>query len=1479
MAKDQSEFILDGIGSIPDGINSGILPQLLPTTQANFATNCTFRGGFIRNRPGLRKITLSFASGTNQTDFDSAIFQGAAYFKSEYGSESIIASIGGRQFEITPDPSLETALVKDITVSGDSNSPSASIAWLWQSERWMIINDGLGLPLFYDGATTRRSYGPSKTVGTTAGDFTVPAIGESVTVTLTAPYSGPYNSIVFIGNAYYQVNSSGAGYKMTVKNLSWDYDAPYTEGEPDPITVPAKTQVQFPNNLLGQLATTELVQTANDGRRQIPIALLDGSEVTASNYSVALSGVSAGPITVILSDGASSNTARWSGNLPITITGSVSNGNFSGTISYSGGLSLSPGSGASGTYVVFHFSQSVSSPVVNGTISLNSSLSGTITSPSNIDSILGFSNSSTQGSIAASVNIASSNVITVQTAGFAMNSGSVAGGLRAYGSPASTYLYNIAQPNNYVVRKYSPVFGGLISTTSPIGLVVKDAFGIPQLNEEVEITVQVPFNGPIGSKVLIGPYLFEVTASNNNPTPDNTVDVTNINDTAGNTVPSGTELKTVPELPVGKMGAYGMGRNWMCLPDGRSFIGGDIVGGSSGTPALKNRDSVLHVTENDYLAGGGAFVIPGTVGQITSMTFTATLDVALGQGPLQVGTPTSFFSVNAPVDRTIWQYTTNPILTQSLIGKGPLGQYGTLLVNSDVMFRALDGLGSLILARREFASWGNTPISREVQRVVDADNQSLLQNATAIQFDNRLLMGSLPVAGPLGVYHQGVIVMNFDPISSLRGKAPSIYDGFWTGLNVFNFVSGTFSNDERAFAFCYNEISNRIEFWELQQSGESEFDNDSSPLVWSFESASLFNNIKGKGPFDLIELRDGEIYISDIQGPCYIQVWFRPDYSACWTTWREFSICADSGPKQYRSRIGLGVPDISKCDPTTNRPYCHGNNFQIRIQVTGACKIMGLLLKAKPGIETQFSVPICDPLCDSIGGEAPCEPCADQGECQQFPLVYYNLNANKSYTSPVLSYILTCPDGTTRTVVIPAGEMSYTLPFPSDFAGPFPPLIMGCAAGGYVVRNIPDGSHMDVIDGLVQEMFETCGRALAESRLDCSEASPLVSNQEVFFGYHCDEGTLAYTGTLPSWITLDTYNSRLVGAAGIFQAKTLAEANAIAQNALDTFGNDAVYMGTLYCNVPSDCPTPTEFPYNNISTQHGEAVAYCSSNNTLWMATGPSSTTMSVFDSAATEIHSFDVSMYGAVYDIVYDSINDTFVVVTGDGDIYFVDPNTHAITDLGYLLHASSPAIAYDSTRGNILALDSMWGLGSRSMIISCASKSVIVNNPTVNAAWGYPVYCQLTDKYYVGGQSVNAINEVDPVSGAFSASSISMPLATEWAYRMIYCPEIQKMFLNTRLNLTYRGVRVLDMNSLVLVGELSGSDIPTPQWQVTGWGFNSCTDQLFASVFNVGVLGFEPVTYSENALYPDDDPVGYAFVRSTGLMWVGTKDYIYSL
>lgn len=444
-----------------------------------------------------------------------------------------------------------------------------------------------------------------------------------------------------------------------------------------------------------------------------------------------------------------------------------------------------------------------------------------------------------------------------------------------------------------------------------------------------------------------------------------------------------------PEFPAGRVGRYGMGRSWMSLTDGKQFIGGDAVNGPSGTSAFNYRDAVLRTNENATIKGGGAFTTPSSAGDIRAMVFSATLDVSLGQGPLQVLTPTGTFSCYAPTDRTTWATVTNPILTESLITNGAESYYGTVIANGDVMFRAVDGIRSLILGRRDFATWGNVPISSEMDRVLTLDNEKYLRYASAVVFDNRLLMTCSPnsLTGK-GVFFNGLVAMNFDPISSLRGKAASVYDGLWTGLNVLQLLVGRFVGTERCLAFTttfsptsttyttqlyeilptpVNVFSPLGVFQETNWQPDNEiYDNGEVPIVCTGESPMLFKAKEGE-PQPFHRLLNGELMVDCLQGNVDFAVFYRPDEYSCWIPWLQWSECApkDSplSKAQYRTRMGLGEPSSKLCDPNTNRPFREAYMFQVKWIIQGHCRFLGARFLATTIPEPTFARPKCIAPC------------------------------------------------------------------------------------------------------------------------------------------------------------------------------------------------------------------------------------------------------------------------------------------------------------------------------------------------------------------------------------------------------------------------------------------------------------------------------------------------------------------------------------
>lgn len=553
------------------------------------------------------------------------------------------------------------------------------------------------------------------------------------------------------------------------------------------------------------------------------------------------------------------------------------------------------------------------------------------------------------------------------------------------------------QAENYVIWNDGsslPVFYDGTSTTRSTGsgpppaastFIVSPSFsfpngynGIKAAPDTITFTLATNFTGLNGDSVILGlgsttPLYGVVTAGAGTPAVTAHFGLQTIG--APFFVGSGTtltiaQIPVAPQLPAGRMGTYGKGRVWMCLANGKDFIAGDIVGGPSGSKANNFRDAILNITENDFLTGGGTFTVPGSIGDIRAMRFVAILDASLGQGPLQVFTPNAVFSCNAPVDRLTWQTLSNPILTEPLIGSGGLGQNSTVPVNGDTFFRSVDGIRTLVLARRDFATWGNVPISREVAQFLESDEEDLLPYGSAINFDNRLLMTFRPVSTAQGVYHRGLIVINFDPVSTITGKLPPVYDGAWNGLNVLQVLSDQFNLIARAYAFNLNTGLSEIELWEILPSSEETLilDNGTTPISWAMESATLFD-LEDKQPVQrhLKSLDNGELYVSDLEGRVDFRVMYRPDDWPCWVLWLAWSECAsmtaENSQPQFRPRMGLGTPSARDCDPSTNRPLREGFSFQFRIEVVGHCTIKGARFSAQPAPQPKFPPPNCKPLC------------------------------------------------------------------------------------------------------------------------------------------------------------------------------------------------------------------------------------------------------------------------------------------------------------------------------------------------------------------------------------------------------------------------------------------------------------------------------------------------------------------------------------
>jgi hypothetical protein len=247
----------------------------------------------------------------------------------------------------------------------------------------------------------------------------------------------------------------------------------------------------------------------------------------------------------------------------------------------------------------------------------------------------------------------------------------------------------------------------------------------------------------------------------------------------------------------------------------------------------------------------------------------------------------------------------------------------------------------------------------------------LLALGSAVTFDNRLLMTATPVQSARGVYHAGIVAINFDPISSMSGKLPSVYDGPWNVLNALQIITGIFSLVQKCYAFSYRVDGDAIELWEALPSSDAATSDSNGPVIWSFESPVVFRESDTKKR-RFKRLTNGEIYVDQLVGTVNFQVYYRPDDYPAWIPWLNWTETQNASSPTgtaptFRPRMGLGEPSASPCDTVTNRPLREGYHFQVKVIVTGHCRFKGAKLMSITLPEPKWSAPNCsDPQNSAI---------------------------------------------------------------------------------------------------------------------------------------------------------------------------------------------------------------------------------------------------------------------------------------------------------------------------------------------------------------------------------------------------------------------------------------------------------------------------------------------------------------------------------
>jgi len=427
------------------------------------------------------------------------------------------------------------------------------------------------------------------------------------------------------------------------------------------------------------------------------------------------------------------------------------------------------------------------------------------------------------------------------------------------------------------------------------------------------------------------------------------------------------------EIPIGTAMAYGRGRIWVASPDGQGFAAGDLIYGPSGTPLELYRDAVLKFTENAWLAGGGWFKVPMNAGDIRAMAFIANLDITLGQGPLQVFTAKGSFSVKVPENRLEWSFygydadgslgasSIDPIQTVSLINRGSESDLSLVAINSDFFFRSEDGIRTFQHSRREFGAWGNTPVSKEMDWVMNLDQKGLLRFSSAVLFDRRYICTCAPQIEERGVVHRGLVALDFAQNVWTENRPPD-WDGLWTVSYAYQILSGRHDDRDRCFYYTRNQ-NGEVELFELDENLRHDQADATQPtrIRWTLETSEItFPNQSYEGHFTLKRLFGAELRVSDMEGDVEFKLRWKPDSHPCWNVWAWWDECAPVGADcdpvfstcrdwsnalpQIRSAMGIPQPpDICDDNGQQMRTFY---TIQVRLDIRGYCKVGALRISA-----------------------------------------------------------------------------------------------------------------------------------------------------------------------------------------------------------------------------------------------------------------------------------------------------------------------------------------------------------------------------------------------------------------------------------------------------------------------------------------------------------------------------------------------------
>lgn len=402
------------------------------------------------------------------------------------------------------------------------------------------------------------------------------------------------------------------------------------------------------------------------------------------------------------------------------------------------------------------------------------------------------------------------------------------------------------------------------------------------------------------------------------------------------------------EVPVGTIMAYGMGR--LVVVRNRNIYFGDLYGSHDGTDP---GDSVLTFEESTFLNEGYPAAISFALGRISGARFVPQQDSSVGDGELLVfaeGGVSSFF-LSQP--RENWKQSAFQRIT--LLNIGSRGHRAAVSINGDLWFRSNEGWRSYRQARAEINGWARLPMSTEVRNYVDVDTDQWLIYGSAVTFDNRLIGTCTPRPNQGRLIHKGLLVLDFDVLSSFGDTVKPAWDGHWHGLDVTQLVEGSFKSSRRAFAFAI-DAGGQNSLHEITKNAARDTGGQ-IPCELAMRSYDF------KAGYNEKEIYSADAWFSHIKSSIAPTLTYRPDQQPEWQPWFTRNAVAPIGTCQeitcggcptirynFAPRLTFPKPG-NVTDTFTGRHMRLGYEFQPKLTWTGSAKLHRFRLHAMQLVE------------------------------------------------------------------------------------------------------------------------------------------------------------------------------------------------------------------------------------------------------------------------------------------------------------------------------------------------------------------------------------------------------------------------------------------------------------------------------------------------------------------------------------------------